>query len=470
MRTAAVLIALAACGLLAGHALAVSVPIPGVTTVTTTTPGLPLPTTTVTVPKPPPCRRQPFQSLPPTPTLPTPGPSTPTPSALVSPTAGTSTAVGRRPRVGRKRNVTVLGPAGSVEQRPCDHIGKLVAGQRIHERPVGHRLGGQKHQGRTPASVPILDWDQRPEGASQNSSDVCPTARRPSRLRRETGFAGLQNRRTFHGARSPGREPDPLPTSKQQAGARPGDISDLRSCTWPVSPACDDRRSRGRDSHSRSDRRGTVRQRLPGRADGVPGHFYLHRCAFERCSRDPLARGARLPETSNGRPRSAPRRRPRSERSGDRPCDSPIAGRPPCPRDRPPRNRFAPSRRRARIPRGRPLGHAPWRNRRPRRGRFVAVVITFSSAESSPAGRRLRLPFLGAPPEAGGDDDVEADENRALFPCALAVVDDERQRCRQRVAARLRGASGRRASMWWRRTGSRRRGPALGRVRSAARS
>src|SRR5207248_2262574 len=32
----------------------------------------------------------------------------------------------------------------------------------------------------------------------------------------------------------------------------------------------------------------------------------------------------------------------------------------------------------------------------------------------------------GAPPEACGDDDVEADEDRAFFPGALAVVDDER--------------------------------------------
>src|SRR6185436_20193657 len=50
--------------------------------------------------------------------------------------------------------------------------------------------------------------------------------------------------------------------------------------------------------------------------------------------------------------------------------------------------------------------------------------------------RRDRLPSRlspssGAPPEARSDHDVEADENRALLPCALSVVDDHSENPRR---------------------------------------
>ena len=101
MRTAAVLVGLVACGLLAGHAAAVSVPIPGVTTITVPTTALPQLTSTVTVPKLPP---PPSTTLPkplPTPTPPTTGSVASTPPAITTPTAGgSSTSIANAPSSG----------------------------------------------------------------------------------------------------------------------------------------------------------------------------------------------------------------------------------------------------------------------------------------------------------------------------------------------------------------------------------
>src|SRR3984893_18865597 len=55
--------------------------------------------------------------------------------------------------------------------------------------------------------------------------------------------------------------------------------------------------------------------------------------------------------------------------------------------------------------------------------------------KSRKAGKPPGSSFLGAPPEARGDDNVKADEDRPFLPGALSVVDHDRQDPRRQEQA-----------------------------------
>ena len=79
---------------------------------------------------------------------------------------------------------------------------------------------------------------------------------------------------------------------------------------------------------------------------------------------------------------------------------------------------------------------AAWAERRSRAG------LACRSAGDPPR----RATALGAPPEARGDHDVEADQHDAFLPGRLAVVRDRARRGSRRSPARARAGSGTRAS------------------------